>query len=98
MLGEKFGRGVGTFELRHLVKIAIVEWCQRRLKRFVRAPDIDDDAVRIERFGEEGCVDDECRAMQRLRRTENDATERMGDHDVVADFDGKQKDPPTNTI
>ena len=71
MLGEKFGRGVGAFELRQIVKIAIVEGRQRCLERFVRAPDIDDDPVRIECFGEEGSVDDECRAMQRLRWTEN---------------------------
>jgi hypothetical protein len=31
--------------------------------------------------------------MQRLRRTENCAAERMSDHDVVADFDGEQRPP-----
>ena len=48
MLGEKFGRGVRAFELRQIVKIAIVEGLQHRLERFVCAPDIDDDPVRIE--------------------------------------------------
>ena len=78
VLGKKFGRGVGAFELRQIVKIAIVEGRQRRLERFVRTPDIDDDAVRVECFGEEGSVDDECRAMQRLRRAENSRRGKNG--------------------
>ena len=32
--------------------------------------------------------------MQRLRRTEHCAAERMGNHDVVANFDGKQENLP----
>ena len=30
------------------------------------------------------------RAVQRLRRPEHGAAERMGDHDVIADFNGEQ--------
>ena len=48
-----------------------------------------DDAVLVERLGHECGIDDEGRAMQRLRRAEHRAPERMGDHDVVADFDGE---------
>ena len=54
------------------------------------AADVDDDAVVIERFGDEGSVDDEGRAVQRLRRPEHGAAERMGDHDVIANFNGEQ--------
>ncbi len=35
-------------------------------------------------------VDDEGCAMQRLRRPEHGAAERMGDHDVVANFNSEQ--------
>ena len=59
----------------------------------MRAADIDHDAVGIERLGDEGRIDDEGRAMQRLRRAEHRAAERMGDHDVVANFDGEQGTP-----
>ena len=54
------------------------------------AADVDDDAVVVERLGDEGRVDDEGRAMQRLRRAEHGAAERMSDHDVVANFNGEQ--------
>ena len=46
----------------------------------------------VERLGDERHVDDEGRAMQRLRRPEHGAAERMGDHDVVANFDGEHED------
>ena len=42
------------------------------------------------RLGDEGRVDHEGRAVQRLRGPENRALERMSDHDVVANFDGEQ--------
>ena len=42
----------------------------------------------VERLGDERDIDHEGRAVQRLRRAEHLALERMGDHDVVADFDG----------
>ena len=56
----------------------------------MRAADVDDDTVAIERLGDEGRIDDEGRAVQRLRRPEHGAAERMGDHDVVANFNGEQ--------
>ena len=93
MLGEEFGRGVDAFEFRHVVEIAIIERRERRLERFVRPADIDDDAVGIERLGDEGRIDDKGRPMQGLRRAEHGPAERMSDHDVVADFDGEQGTP-----
>ena len=79
-----------ALELRHVVEIAVVQRREHRLQRLVRAADVDDDAVVVERLGDEGGVDHEGRAVQRLRRAEHGAAERMGDHDVVADFDGEQ--------
>ena len=40
--------------------------------------------------GDERRIDHEGRAVQRLRRAEHRAAKRMGDHDVVADFDDEQ--------
>jgi hypothetical protein len=48
----------------------------------------------IEGVSDEGCVDHDGRPVQRLRGPENGALERMGDHDVVANFDGKQRAAP----
>ena len=45
----------------------------------------------IERFGEKGCIDDEGGAVHCLRRSEYSSAKRMGDHDVIANFDGKQE-------
>src|SRR5512143_3261751 len=59
----------------------------------MRASDIDDDAVRIERLGKKCGVDDESRTVQRLCGPKHGAAERMSNHDVVADFDGKQRVP-----
>ena len=56
----------------------------------MRPPDIDNDAIGVERLGNERGVDHKGRAMQGLRRAEHGPAERMGDHDVVADFDGEQ--------
>src|SRR5262249_17946446 len=55
--------------------------------------DIDDDAVRIEGLGKEGCVNNEGCPMQSLRRSEHRPAERVSNHDVIADFDGKQRSP-----
>ena len=55
----------------------------------MRAADVDDDAVGVELVREERGIDHEGRAVQGLRRTKHLARERMGDHDVVADFDGE---------
>ncbi len=44
----------------------------------------------VERVGDEGGIDDERRAMQRLRRPEDLAAKRMGDHDVIANLDCEQ--------
>jgi hypothetical protein len=52
------------------------------------ATDIDDDGILRQRFAKEGDIDDKGRAVELLRRAEQIALERMGDHDVIADFDG----------
>src|SRR5262249_40997039 len=75
MLGQKLGRCIVAVELRQFVQIAIIQGLQCRLERFVCAPDIDDDAVGIERFSKESCIDDECRAVHRLRRTKDGSSE-----------------------
>ena len=90
MLGQEFRRGVDALELRHLVEVAVIERRQHRLERIVRAANVDDNSVVIEGIRDEGCIDHEGRPVQRLRRPEDGALERMGDHDVVANFDGKQ--------
>ena len=46
--------------------------------------------LRVERLGDERGIDHEGRAVQRLRRAEHRAAKRMGDHDVIADFDDEQ--------
>ena len=50
-----------------------------------------DHIVAVELFGEEGGVDHKGRAVQRLCRSKYRAPERMGDHDMVANFDGVQE-------
>ena len=93
VLGQEFGRGVGALELRHVVEIAVVQRLEHGLERLVRAADVDHDAVAVELIGDERGIDHEGRAVQRLRRAEHRAAERMGDHDVVADFDGEHRQP-----
>ena len=79
-----------ALEFGHFVEIAIVQRRHHRLERVMRAADVDDDTVVIERLGDEGRVDDKGRAVQRLRWPEHGAAERMGDHDVIANFNGEQ--------
>ena len=74
-----------------VVEIAIVERREHRLERLMRAADIDDDAVGVERLRDERRIDNEGCAVQRLRRAEHGPAERMGDHDVVANFDSKHR-------
>jgi hypothetical protein len=57
-------------------------------------PDIDDDAVLIEPFGEERGAHHEGGAVQFLRGTEHGATERVGNHDLVRDFNRVHATPP----
>ena len=78
---------------RHVVEILVVERLEHRLQHLVGAADVDHDAVVVERFGDKGRVDHEGRAVQRLRRAEHRAAKRMGDHDVVADFDSEHGRP-----
>jgi hypothetical protein len=54
----------------------------------MRAADVDDDLVLGQTLPEESDIDDQGRAMQPLRRTEQFAAKTMGDHDVIADLDG----------
>ncbi len=75
VLGEKFSGRVAALEVRHVVEIAIVQGAQYGLERVVGAADVDHDPVAVERFGDEGCVDDEGRAVQRLGRAEDGAAE-----------------------
>ena len=53
-----------------------------------------DSRLFVERIGNEGGVDHEGRAMQRLRRPEHRSLEGMRDHDVVTNFDTVQRRPP----
>ena len=57
--------------------------------------DIDDKIVGIEPLVEERHIDHEGRAMEALGGAEDSAGEAVGDHDVVADFDGEQGTPLT---
>ena len=92
MFAQKLGRRVDALEFGRIIEIAIVQRPQYRSKGIVRAADIDHDPIGVECLGNEGRIDDECGAMQRLRRPKHGAAERMGDHDVIADFDGEQVD------
>ena len=75
VLRQEFRGGVLALELRQLVEIAVVQRLQHRLEHLVSAPDVDHDAVVVERLRDERHVDDEGRAMQRLRRPEHGAAE-----------------------
>ena len=77
-----------------IIEIAIVERRQSGFESLVRAANIDNDAVAVELIRNESGIDHECRAMQRLRRPENIAAKRMGNHDVVANFDSEHREPP----
>ena len=44
----------------------------------MRAADVDDDSIGVERLRDEGGIDHEGRAMQRLRRAENRRRETNG--------------------
>jgi len=68
----------------------VVERPEYAVKRLVRPTDIHHHAVGIELLRHEGRIDHESRAMQRLRRPKQLAAKRMSNHDVVANFDGKQ--------
>jgi hypothetical protein len=57
----------------------------------VRPPDIDDDAVSVERLSHERHVNDKGCSVQGLRRAKHRAPELVSDHDVIADFDGEQR-------
>ncbi len=91
MPGEEFGRRIDAGEVGRLVEIAVVERREDGFERVMRAADIDHDSVRIEPLRHERGVDDEGRPVQPLRGTEHLAAKRMGDHDVMADFDGEHE-------
>ena len=94
VLGEELGRRVAAGEGGQGVEVLVVQRAQRCLQRVVRAADVDHDAVLVERLGHEGGIDDEGRAMQLLGGAEHRALERMGDHDVVTDFNGEHGQSP----
>src|SRR3569832_171500 len=56
----------------------------------MRAADVDDNAIAVERLGGKRCSYDESRAMKCLRRAENGAAEGVGDHDMVSNLNGEQ--------
>ena|SRR4029079_7007333 len=97
VFGEEFGCGVHALEFGQLIEIAIVERRQGCLQRLMRAANIDDDSVRIEAVGKKRRIDDEGCSVQRLRRPEHGAAERVSNHDVVTDLDGKQRKLPNRT-
>ncbi len=98
VFGQKFRRRIGALEFRIFVEITVVEWREHGLENVARLADIDDDAVRIERLRNETGIDHECGAMQCLGGAENRPAERMGDHNVVADFNCKQGGSPILTL
>ncbi len=88
MAAERFGRAPLAREFRRLIKIAVSERAERRLQRVVGGPDVDDDVMRAELLAEECDIDDESRSVHFLRRAEEFTLQAVGNHDVVADFDG----------
>jgi hypothetical protein len=80
---------IDPLELGALIKIAVVQGFERGLEDIERTSDIDHDAVGIELFGNKCRIDHEGRAVQCLRRSKNVSAKRMGNHDVVTDFDCK---------
>src|ERR1700722_9993072 len=92
MSRQVFGGRVGAVEVRDLVEISIVAGLEKRLQRLVSAANIDDDPVGVESVGKESCVNHKGCAVERLGRAENASTKRMGDHDMVANFNGEQCD------
>ena len=79
-----------ALEFGHFVEIAVVERSQNRLERIMCAADIDHDSIVVEALGDKGSIHHECGAMHLLRGSKNRALERMGDHDVIANFDSEQ--------
>src|SRR3984957_10371360 len=90
MLRQVFGGRVRAVEVCHLVEISIVDGLENRLQRLVSAANIDDDSVGVESVGKESCINHKGRAVERLGRAENASTKRVGDHDMVANFNGEQ--------
>ena len=84
-LGEELGRGVAAGELRDLVEVAEVQRPEHLVQDDPGAPDVDDDAVGIQRPPPELHVDDVGGAVQPLGRAEHLTGEAVGDHEVVAD-------------
>jgi hypothetical protein len=56
----------------------------------MRATNVDDDSIGIERIRDESGIDHEGRSMQCLRGPENRTPKGMRDHNVVSNFDGEQ--------
>ena len=91
VLGQELGRGVDALEFRNARRDSG--------SSAARAPP---SACRCARpmsttmplassvLGDERCIDDEGRTVQRLGRPEHRAAKRMSDHDVIADFDDEQ--------
>src|SRR5665213_1862067 len=90
VFGEEFGGGVDALELSNLVEVLVVQRLEYFLQHVMGAADVDHNAVGVELVGDERRIDHEGRAMQRLRWAEQGAPKRMGDHDVVADFNDEQ--------
>jgi hypothetical protein len=59
----------------------------------VGAANINNDAIVIELIRKESGINHECRAMQRLCRPEYVAAKRLGNHNVVANFDSEHGNP-----
>src|SRR4029453_8480090 len=67
-------------------EIAIIERCEGLLEHLLCARDVDHDAVRIELFREKCHANDKGRPVHVLSRAEHLAPKRMGNHDLVGDF------------
>ena len=62
-----------ALEFGDVIEIAVVERAQHRLERIMRAANVDDNSIGVERIRDEGGIDHEGRSMQRLRGPENRA-------------------------
>src|SRR5262249_17775711 len=94
VLGQELRRRIDPLELRKLIEIAKSKRGKRRLELLVCPADVDDNSVLVEPLGQKCRANDERRPMQRLCGTENLATKRMRDHDLIGYFDREHANTP----
>ncbi len=82
---QEFGGCVGPLEGRLVVQIAITQPCEHGVQGLGRAPDVDDDAVRVEIGPAKLDIHHVGSAVQALSGAEDIAVQAVGDHHVSAD-------------